>query len=284
MQNFNGEELLLLPNAVAVLIQIWSQFSRWFPEAPEFGRRDCSLEERLRWWQRHLKCRNKRHICILIPCLIFWYIWTERNGCVHCENVFKTENVCKRIVLHLRNLVLAGQIGPDHWQGCVPRVDFMTAKPRECRTKRVEKVQWRPPDFSWLKLNTDGAYEGASGKAGAGGIIRNHLGDIVEGFYTPLTAASGFEAELKALLERIVIAKAHSCNLWLETDAERLFSILEKNHLWPAEMRHNMARIYMELRDIQWKVTCIRREGNKVADLMASLGKESQSLTRLGAD
>ena len=109
----------------------------------------------------------------------------------------------------LRNMVLAGQLGPDQWNGCDPKVDFMVGQTRQSKPRRVERVQRRPPDWPWLKLNTDGAFVGATGRAGGGGILRNHLGESMEAFFGPVVAFSGLEAELDALLEGIMLAKRH---------------------------------------------------------------------------
>lgn len=73
---------------------VWKHFERWFSHAPEFERRGQNLEGRLRWWQRHTRIKDKHHLCILVPCLICWFLWTERNGCVHEEKKFKSDNVC----------------------------------------------------------------------------------------------------------------------------------------------------------------------------------------------
>ena len=259
---------------------VWKHFSRWFPQVPELSRRGYNLEGRLRWWQRHTGSKNKRHICILIPCLIFWFLWTERNGCVHLEKDFRVDNICKRIVIYLRNLVVAGHLGPEHWVECDPKVDFMVSQDKNCKMKRVEKVLWKPPDWPWIKLNTDGAFEGLTGRAGGGGIVRDQLGETVEAFCLPLAASSGFEAELKALLEGVEIAKRHGNNLWIETDAEIMCLLLEKRKWGPAGTRHTMLKIYMELKGIHWRISYIRREGNKVADFLASKGKECRNLVR----
>ena len=109
---------------------------------------------------------------------------------------------------------------------------------------------WRPPEWPWLKVNTDGSFEGCTGRAGGGGVVRDHLGDIVEAFCTPVAASSGFEAELKSLLEGVKMAKRHSLMLWLETDVEMVQSRLEKRQLGPADTRHTMAKIGMELKEL----------------------------------
>lgn len=190
------------------------------------------------------------------------------------------ENVCKRIEWLLRNLVLAGQLGSEHWAGCAPSVDFMVDRPRQSKPRRVEKVQWRPPDRPWLTLNSDGASVAATGRAEGGGILRNHLGETLEAFCTPVSASSGLEAELEALLEGILIAKRHGNKVWLESDAEVLCSVLKKGQFGPTGARHTMAKIRLELRDMHWRISYIRREGNKVADYLASLGRDSWALER----
>ena len=227
--------------------------------------------------------RNKHHICNLIPCQILWYIWTERNGCVHREIVFKVENVCHRVMAHLRNLVIAGHLGPEQWSGCVPKVDFMEAQAGRNKPKKVVKLQWRPPEQSWMKINIDGAFEGSTNRAGGGGLLRNCFGDIVEAFCTPVKADSGWEAEVMALLEGVMMAKRHSQNIWIETDVETLGSFLEKGQLGPAKTRHTLARIRIALRDTTWRISHIRREGNKAADHLASLGKYGSILTTFTA-
>ena len=107
---------------------------------------------------------------------------------MHREEEFKVERVCKRVVLHLRNLVLARHLGPEHWKGCEPKVDFMGTTTWRSKIRKVEKVQWRPPDWPWIKLNVDGAFVGGTNRAGGGGLIRDHRGELVEAFCVPFAA------------------------------------------------------------------------------------------------
>ena len=102
----------------------------------------------------------------------------------------------------------------------------------------------------------------------------------MEAFCALVVATSSLEAELMSLLEGVKVAKRHGLMLWLETDSEIIRSVLEKGQLGPAETRNTMARIIIELRGLQWKISYIRREGNKVADFLAKMGKDSLELER----
>ncbi|XP_041995737.1 uncharacterized protein LOC121745859 [Salvia splendens] len=239
--------------------EIWSHFAKWFPQVPPYGGIGHNLE-------------------------------TERNGCVHRELTFRVENVCRRVTAHLRNLVLAGHLGPEQWKGCVTRVNFMDVQMMEdvgtCRPKikRVEKVQWRSPEQPWMKLITDGGLEGSTSRAGGEGLLRDYLGNIVEAFCTPLKVDSGWEAEVMALLEGILMAKRHTQHIWIETDAESLRLYMERGCLGPARTRHIMAKIRLVLKDTIWNITHIRREGNKAADHLVLMGKNGPSLTKFTAE
>ena len=149
----------------------------------------------------------------------------------------------------------------------------MGVQTRRAKTRRVEKVLWKPPDWPWIKLNTDGAFGGTANMAGGGGLVRDHLGRCLEAFCSPLAAVTGLEAEVKALLEGILMAKTHGNCIWLEVDAEILCSLLDKGKLGPAYLRHDMVKIRVALREVSWRISHIRREGNKAADFLQLSGK-----------
>ena len=47
--------------------------------------------------------------------------------------------------------------------------------------KVFDYIGWKYPDEDWVKLNVDGCNKGNPGKAGAGGVIRDHMGTWIGG-------------------------------------------------------------------------------------------------------
>ena len=244
----------------------------WFPQVPRFEEIGENMERRFRWWQRHLGVGSSHHLCVVVPCFILWFIWSERNGNVHRDTTFKAENIIKRVISQVRNLALAKLIGPDQWRDCCPDLDIMNSSVREVRRRKVGRVQWRPPEQSWIKLNVDGAFSQSTQCAGGGGLVRDHKGEILAAFSAGLEGSSGLEAEVSAVLLGILMAKQHGSQIWIEVDAEVVARWLATDQLGAASVCSEFAKIRRELDEVNWKVTHIFREGNKAADFLAGVG------------
>ncbi|XP_042051501.1 uncharacterized protein LOC121796786 [Salvia splendens] len=196
----------------------------------------------------------------------------ERNECVHREKRFDIESVIKKVNSQLRNLVLAKVISPDQWRGCFPRLDVMCGVEQVVRRGKVGRVQWRPPDSGWMKLNVDGAFSLELKRAGGGGVVRDQEGKIVVAFSTGLERNSGLEAEVGAVLAGVILAKRHTSRLLIESDADRVVRWLSTDQLDPAEVCSELRRIRKELQGLEWRMSHIYREGNKAADFLAGIG------------
>lgn len=60
-------------------------------------------------------------------------------------------------------------------------------------------VAWKAPPHGAVKLNTDGSSHGNPGMAGAGGLLRDHLGRFIAGFSANIGISTGVTAECRAL-------------------------------------------------------------------------------------
>ncbi|XP_041990271.1 uncharacterized protein LOC121741533 isoform X2 [Salvia splendens] len=157
--------------------------------------------------------------------------------------------------------------------------DFMLPNPLRPRIMRSLLVQWQPPDHPWVKLNTDGSFAAGSGQAGGGGLVRDSDGMLLGAFCTPLAATSGFEAELLALCQGLLMAKEQGDHVWIELDAAAIVTMLKSGKQGPTALRHTIVQIRLLLRQIQYKITHIPREGNRAADFLASRGTQTSDLT-----
>ena len=63
----------------------------------------------------------------------------------------------------------------------------------------VGHISWKYPKDGWIKLNTDGCSKGNPGVAGAGGVIRDHMGSWIGGFAKNIGICSSVTAELWAI-------------------------------------------------------------------------------------
>nr|XP_009606237.1 uncharacterized protein LOC104100666 [Nicotiana tomentosiformis] len=59
----------------------------------------------------------------------------------------------------------------------------------------IKRLKWDKPELSELKLNTDGCFKDNPGQAGGGGILRDHMGDVVMAFSHYYGICSNNEAE-----------------------------------------------------------------------------------------
>ncbi|XP_042038362.1 uncharacterized protein LOC121784263 [Salvia splendens] len=188
------------------------------------------------------------------------------------------------VVHQLRTLVAAGVLVPLHWRGCTLAVDFMPMAPTRRRVLRSLSVLWHPPYAPWVKLNTDGAFSTSTGQAGGRGVVRGSDGSLLRAFCTPLVAASGFEAELLALLHGLRMAMEFTSQVWVELDAAAVVAVFTSDRRGAADVRHHMVSIRLLLSQLQTRFSHIHREGNRAADFLAGRGVQTPALTFFDAD
>ena len=152
------------------------------------------------------------------------------------------------------------------------------AKDRCNKMKKVIRVAWEKPPLGWMKLNNDGSALGNPGKAGGGGLIRDHQGNWVRGFARAHGNTSSSITELWALRDGLEIAKDLGLNnLIVEMDALSIVLL----------MNNTKANLLMEplLFDCRKLLAAIPNkrvvhtfcEANQCADILARFGGSSIS-------
>ncbi|KAL2481154.1 Uncharacterized protein Adt_34120 [Abeliophyllum distichum] len=131
-------------------------------------------------------------------------------------------------------------------------------------------VYWRTPPEGFYKVNIDGCVK--DGFASRRGIIRDSSGQCVRAFFSSYGECPILEAELRAIFDGIIIAqRLVLSDLWIESDSTlAIHCITRGGGHWSIQvtLRHIRHLLTFD-RDT---ISHIYREGNKVADLLASEG------------
>ncbi|PKU68850.1 Putative ribonuclease H protein [Dendrobium catenatum] len=171
--------------------------------------------------------------------------------------------ICDKIKLFYEANILKHHNFKGCWQVCH---SFSIVNIPAVMEKRVCMVNWFKPDPGWIKLNTDGSYNGKV--AGCGDILRNHLGQMIKAFAGPVTGNSAFIAELNGIIYGISICIKLGYNrIWIEIDAMLLLHYINNNSLFNAENYYLIRHLKQDLSNINYKISHIYREGNICADI-----------------
>ncbi|PON43417.1 Ribonuclease H, partial [Parasponia andersonii] len=152
---------------------------------------------------------------------------------------------------------------------------------RPLKAPRVLEVQWRVSLVGWLKVNTDGAAFGCPALAGCGGIFRTSRGFFKGAFAMPLGKGYAFEAELAGAIHAISYAWAFGWkHLWLESDSSYLVTLLRaRSPSIPWHWKPSWLCYIDRISKMNFHVSYIFREGNPVADILASRATSIQAPT-----
>ncbi|KAL0304664.1 UNVERIFIED_CONTAM: putative ribonuclease H protein [Sesamum calycinum] len=175
---------------------VWQHF------AAIFGLCLCdtgSLTHMVHFWRYSTPFHSDLHIRTLIPFLILWFTWTQRNAAKYRVISFSTDSIILEVQRHLRTLSSSPSI-----------------------------VRWHAPSPSWFKLNTDGSSLGNLGLAGAVGIIRDSAGHVHLAYQFALGTGTSVLAELTAVWRGMELALTHGlAPLVVEVDATTVISLLQ---------------------------------------------------------
>lgn len=146
--------------------------------------------------------------------------------------------------------------------------------------------KWIPPQ-NVFQLNFDGASKGNPGKARFGGIFRDHKGVTLLTFLGSKGWDSNNSVELEGLWQGPLLAQSHGFfPLIIEGDSQILINMVNKimqgtpsnkiGNSWRLAERLELVEDWLKAhRVVNFKHICW--EGNKVVDLLANIGVESNT-------
>ena len=140
--------------------------------------------------------------------------------------------------------------------------------------KGCEKVmeKWRKPEIGWRKINCDGALDLKTKEAGAGVIVRDYKGEVVDGKCRRGMAESPLMAEALAVREGVFLALEKKWQkIEIEIDSRELYNGLIMNY---KQMDWRIKPIVLEIQEMLklvpcWRFNVVHRSANAAADWIA---------------
>ncbi|KAL2518747.1 Retrotransposon [Abeliophyllum distichum] len=131
-------------------------------------------------------------------------------------------------------------------------------------------VYWRTPPGGSYKINTDGCVK--DGFASGGRVIRDSSSQCVRAFFSSYGECPILEAELRAIFDGIILAqRLVLSDLWIESDSTLVIHCIPRGG-GPWSIQATLHHIRHHLTFDRDTISHIYREGNQVADLLASEG------------
>ncbi|KAF7833342.1 non-LTR retroelement reverse transcriptase-like [Senna tora] len=196
-----------------------------------------------------------------------WHIWKTRNTEVFDPTSSHSSDPVFHILQMVRNASQA----------------FATKIMQNQSCRATKLIQWQRPPEGWVKVNVDGARRENDGTASCGGVVRSDHGEFFAGFMRKLGDCSVILAELWGIACGLeVVWDLVFRRVKLETDSLMTVNLLKQQ----VEEGHPGANLLHKILDLikqDWEVniTHVYREGNRVANEIASRGIHSGSGTMI---
>lgn len=146
-------------------------------------------------------------------------------------------------------------------------------------------ISWRlvsciRPTFNLVKVKTDGSYIPHINRAGMGGVIRNHKGDLIMAFSVPLHCNSNNQIEAAAanygakwyIQNRIL-------NFNLELDSLIISNMIKEEDTTNLKLRRIITYTSQLMKTAEVTISHCYREANQVAYFLAKMASMSGNST-----
>ncbi|MQM22342.1 hypothetical protein Taro_055393 [Colocasia esculenta] len=208
-----------------------------------------------------------------------WEIWCSRNKARFQDQKMTAKHIINRTMLSIRAICISFKFKkvPQPWLAAL----HQTENGKEnLKSITPSIVRWIMPPSGRLKLNVDGAFMMTTGRAGGGGILRDHEGNMCWAFaqaYHDLN--SSLAAEAMALNDGLSICYSKGVSeILVETDSLNLLQLVTKQISSQWDLTCIMHDIAAKTLNLKAEIVHAPREANRVADCLAS---SSMSCPRL---
>ncbi|XP_051152688.1 uncharacterized protein LOC127266470 [Andrographis paniculata] len=93
---------------------VWRYFYTIFTTSPT---NTTSIRQLLLYWILSCSKSHTMHIRTILPMLILWFIWGERNDAKHRATNFSSDRIIAKVKSHIRTTHCCGKWKHSHWTG-----------------------------------------------------------------------------------------------------------------------------------------------------------------------
>lgn len=174
------------------------------------------------WSQKPFQSNLLNTLWHLIPGLLMWNIWKERNRRIFKDQTMPLEKIWNKFHQNIMETLSIRQWHSEDlptlpqeksiWANWRLQLNQNSIVNNQSNMQNQEASTWTPPPLDMLQLNFDGASKGNPGKAGYGGVFRNHKGSPQCIFMGSIGWDTNNSAELEGLWHGLKLA--HERNLF----------------------------------------------------------------------
>eukprot|EP00253_Pinus_taeda_P030654 PITA_30654 len=214
--------------------QMWEKVTfRCQKEGREIG----NVNNTLRNWPQHpFQSRILNSLWQIIPGIVMWNLWKERNRRIFKDHSMDVQQVWQTIVMNIQETLSikswSQEVFPstnkeqaiwNNWQIHLSSTNFPA---RSSNKQKDIPSHWSPPPPNSFMLNFDGASKGNPGATGYGGVIRDHTRQVLKVFFGSIGWNTNNVAELEGLWQGLNIAqKDNFFPLIVEGDSQILIKM-----------------------------------------------------------
>lgn len=198
-----------------------------------------------------------------------WEIWCARNLAKYDGSIVSSQGILHKICYKVKEICQVTTL-PEANLGHIKILETFGLQHYKHKQLKFMAIKWICPPWPSLKLNIDGASK-LNGESGGGGVIRDHLGNVLLAFNHYYGISNSIIAEARALLDGINYARTTGSTATnIECDSQTLVHIINKKATCPWSILSYVREIWRLLTPTD-SIIHIYREGNTVADSLASL-------------